>query len=89
MQQYNSPQLLLCSAGDQFALFESIVTLAVLLRRFEFSMAPDAPPVGMTTVRSPAAAVPAEECGGTSSGITTYNILHMHRAPPSTPPRAW
>ena len=42
-------------AGDQFALFESIVTLAILLRRFEFSMAPDAPPVGMTTVTALAA----------------------------------
>lgn len=38
-------------AGDQFALFESVAALAVLLRRFEFRMAPDAPAVGMTTVR--------------------------------------
>ena len=38
-------------AGDQFALFESVVALAVLLRRFEFTMAPDAPPVNMTTAR--------------------------------------
>ena len=38
-------------AGDQFALFESIVALAILLRRYEFRMAPNAPPVGMTTVR--------------------------------------
>ncbi|CAL8463765.1 g3299 [Coccomyxa elongata] len=35
--------------GDQFALFESISALAVLLRRFEFRLAPNAPPVGMTT----------------------------------------
>ncbi|KAK9820832.1 hypothetical protein WJX81_000578 [Elliptochloris bilobata] len=35
--------------GDQFALFESVVALAVLLRRFEFTMAPNAPPVNMTT----------------------------------------
>jgi beta-ring hydroxylase len=41
---------LIVPAGDQFALVESIVTLAILLRRFEFSMAPDAPAVGMTTV---------------------------------------
>ena len=38
-------------AGDQFALFESVAALAVLLRRFEFRLAPGAPPVGMTTVR--------------------------------------
>ena len=35
--------------GDQFALFESIVALSMLVRRFDFSMAPDAPEVGMTT----------------------------------------
>ena len=35
--------------GDQFALFESVVALAMLMRRYEFSMAPDAPPVSMTT----------------------------------------
>ncbi|EIE27810.1 cytochrome P450 [Coccomyxa subellipsoidea C-169] len=35
--------------GDQFALFESLSALAVLLRRFEFRMAPGAPPVNMTT----------------------------------------
>lgn len=40
-------------AGDQFALFESVVALAVLMRRFEFTMAADAPPVGMTTARGP------------------------------------
>ena len=38
-------------AGDQFALFESVVALAMLVRRFNFSMAPSAPAVGMTTVR--------------------------------------
>ena len=38
-------------AGDQFALFESLSALAILLRRFEFRMAPGAPPVGMITVR--------------------------------------
>jgi hypothetical protein len=37
------------SAGDQFALFESVVALAMLVRRYEFEPAPDAPPVGMTT----------------------------------------
>ncbi|KAK9917377.1 hypothetical protein WJX75_003717 [Coccomyxa subellipsoidea] len=35
--------------GDQFALFESLSALAILLRRFEFRMAPGAPPVGMIT----------------------------------------
>lgn len=35
--------------GDQFALFESLVAMAMFLRRFEFDMAPDAPEVGMTT----------------------------------------
>ena len=40
----------MCFAGDQFALFESVVALAMLMRRFNFSMAPAAPAVGMTTV---------------------------------------
>jgi beta-ring hydroxylase len=35
--------------GDQFALFESVVALATLLRRFDFARPADAPPVGMTT----------------------------------------
>jgi beta-ring hydroxylase len=35
--------------GDQFALFESVASLAVLMRRFEFSRPADAPDVGMTT----------------------------------------
>ncbi len=35
--------------GDQFALFEAVVGLSMLLRRFNFERAPDAPPVGMTT----------------------------------------
>jgi beta-ring hydroxylase len=35
--------------GDQFALFESVVALAMLLRRFTFTADPRAPPVGMTT----------------------------------------
>ena len=35
--------------GDQFALFESIVALSMLVRRFDFEMAPGAPAVGMTT----------------------------------------
>lgn len=38
------------SAGDQFALSEAVVALAMLMRRFEFSMDPEAPPVTMTTV---------------------------------------
>ncbi|KAL3130704.1 hypothetical protein ABBQ38_000053 [Trebouxia sp. C0009 RCD-2024] len=35
--------------GDQFALSEAIVALAMLMRRFELSMDPEAPPVSMTT----------------------------------------
>jgi hypothetical protein len=35
--------------GDQFALFESITALSMLVRRFDFKMAPGAPAVGMTT----------------------------------------
>lgn len=35
--------------GDQFALFESVASLAVLMRRFNFSRPEDAPEVGMTT----------------------------------------
>jgi hypothetical protein len=35
--------------GDQFALFEALVALAVLLRRYDFSLAPGKPEVGMTT----------------------------------------
>eukprot|EP00877_Chromochloris_zofingiensis_P008598 jgi/Chrzof1/3992/Cz13g16110.t1_CYP97A1[v5.2] len=35
--------------GDQFALFESVVALAMLVRRFDFTTAPGAPEVGMTT----------------------------------------
>ncbi|XP_024376898.1 protein LUTEIN DEFICIENT 5, chloroplastic [Physcomitrium patens] len=47
--------------GDMFATFENITALAMLVRRFEFALAPDAPPVGMTT-------------GAT---IHTSNGLHM------------
>lgn len=35
--------------GDQFALMESVVALAVLARRFDVAVPPDAPEVGMTT----------------------------------------
>ncbi|KAI3429441.1 hypothetical protein D9Q98_005535 [Chlorella vulgaris] len=35
--------------GDQFALFEAITALAMLVQRFDFQRAPDAPPVEMTT----------------------------------------
>lgn len=35
--------------GDQFALFESIVALAMLVSRFDFWRGEDAPEVGMTT----------------------------------------
>ena len=34
--------------GDQFALMEAVIALAVLLKRFEFSMVPDQD-IGMTT----------------------------------------
>ena len=36
-------------AGDQFALFEAVTALAMLVRRFDFRLDPDSPPVGMTT----------------------------------------
>ena len=36
-------------AGDQFALFEAVVALAMLVRRYDFRLAPAAPRVGMTT----------------------------------------
>jgi hypothetical protein len=35
--------------GDQFALFESVVALSMLQRRFTFELDPEAPPVAMTT----------------------------------------
>lgn len=35
--------------GDQFALFEAITALAMLVRRFDFRIDPDAAPVGMTS----------------------------------------
>jgi hypothetical protein len=35
--------------GDQFALFETLVALAVFARRYDFSLAPGKPEVGMTT----------------------------------------
>ncbi|XP_021772388.1 protein LUTEIN DEFICIENT 5, chloroplastic-like [Chenopodium quinoa] len=35
--------------GDMFASYENIVALAMLVRRFDFELAPDAPPVKMTT----------------------------------------
>ena len=48
----STPRSHLPSAGDQFALSEAVVALAMLMRRFEFSMDPEAPPVTMTTVFS-------------------------------------
>ena len=39
-----------CFTGDQFALSEAVVALAMLMRRFELSMDPEAPTVSMTTV---------------------------------------
>ncbi len=44
-----APLFLLAAAGDQFAIFESVTALAMLVRRFDFAFAPDAPPVSMTT----------------------------------------
>ncbi|EHA8591274.1 protein LUTEIN DEFICIENT 5, chloroplastic [Cocos nucifera] len=35
--------------GDMFATFETVVATAMLIRRFNFQMAPGAPPVEMTT----------------------------------------
>ncbi|XP_068664494.1 protein LUTEIN DEFICIENT 5, chloroplastic-like isoform X2 [Aristolochia californica] len=35
--------------GDMFATFENVLALAMLVRRFNFQMAPGAPPVNMTT----------------------------------------
>lgn len=35
--------------GDTFASYENIVALAMLVRRFDFELAPEAPPVKMTT----------------------------------------
>lgn len=35
--------------GDQFALFETLVALATILRRYDFELAPGKPEVGMTT----------------------------------------
>ncbi|XVE62209.1 hypothetical protein DITRI_Ditri06bG0100300 [Diplodiscus trichospermus] len=35
--------------GDMFASFETVVAVAMLVRRFNFQMAPGAPPVEMTT----------------------------------------
>ncbi|GIL65093.1 hypothetical protein Vafri_18867 [Volvox africanus] len=48
--------------GDQFALFEALVALAMLLRRYDFVLDTSKPPVGMTT-------------GAT---IHTTSGLHMH-----------
>ncbi|RCV08937.1 hypothetical protein SEVIR_1G373100v4 [Setaria viridis] len=36
-------------AGDMFATFENVVATAMLVKRFDFQMAPGAPPVDMTT----------------------------------------
>jgi beta-ring hydroxylase len=58
--------------GDQFALFESVVALSVLLRRFDFKRAPGAPPVSMTT-------------GAT---IHTTEGLYLTATPRVLPPRA-
>jgi hypothetical protein len=35
------------TAGDQFALFEAVVALAMLMRRYEFTIDPAAPEVNM------------------------------------------
>ncbi|KXZ44112.1 hypothetical protein GPECTOR_73g633 [Gonium pectorale] len=61
--------------GDQFALFEALVALSMLMRRYEFTLDTSKPPVGMTT-------------GAT---IHTTSGLHMHikrRDLSSVPPPA-
>ncbi|KNA19445.1 hypothetical protein SOVF_061630 [Spinacia oleracea] len=35
--------------GDMFASYENVIALTTLVRRFDFELAPDAPPVKMTT----------------------------------------
>ena len=50
MHMCSLPDTAMSCAGDQFALSEAVVALAMLMRRFEFSMDPEAPPVTMTTV---------------------------------------
>ncbi|KAK9864570.1 hypothetical protein WJX84_002516 [Apatococcus fuscideae] len=55
--------------GDQFALFESVIILAMLFRRFDFKMDKNAPAVGMTT-------------GAT---IHTSDGLYMNVSPRSMP----
>ncbi|KAF5831105.1 cytochrome P450 [Dunaliella salina] len=64
--------------GDQFALFESIVALAMLFRRYEFSLAPDAPPVGMTT----GATIHTTE--GLYMSITPRKVAPSQGRPPAT-----
>ncbi|GFR50051.1 hypothetical protein Agub_g12102, partial [Astrephomene gubernaculifera] len=58
--------------GDQFALFEALVALGVLLRRYEFSLDPSKPPVGMTT-------------GATIHTTSGLNMLVRRRTPPPSP----
>ena len=50
LQMCSLPDTAVSCAGDQFALSEAVVALAMLMRRFEFSLDPEAPPVTMTTV---------------------------------------
>lgn len=52
--------------GDQFALFETIVTLAMLLRRYDFELALGKPEVGMTT---------GERCSGLCAGAVVWGAL--------------
>lgn len=58
----NQKPALLPRTGDQFALFEAVVALAMLMRRYDFTLDPAALEVGMTT-------------GAT---IHTSGGLHMH-----------
>lgn len=55
--------------GDQFALFETLVALAMFMRRFDFELAPGKPEVGMTTgtgvgARSGEYEIQTSQCGG-------------------------
>ena len=64
--------------GDQFALFEAIAALAVLMRRFDFAAAADAPEVGMTTV--------SQGGGRVLGGKATVGVWTVVGDTPSPPP---
>ena len=62
--------------GDQFALFEAITALAMLVRRFDFRIDPDAAPVGMTS----GATI------HTSGGLHMFLTPRTHQVDPPPPP---